>query len=109
MKDLIIYQKVYDFMRYFFPIVERFPKHEKFVLQTQIKNCVLEIAKKIIKANKSRNKKPILFEIDVLLEQLRLLIRFSHDRKYLSTKKYEHSSMMLNEIGKLLGGWMKKG
>ena len=38
---MILYQKVYDFMIYFFPIVERFPKHEKFTLQTQVKNSVL--------------------------------------------------------------------
>jgi len=96
-------------MCYFFPVVERFPKHEKFVLQSTIKNCVLDIARKIIKANKIQNKKPILYDIDVMLEELRLMIRFSHQRKYLSNKKYEHAIKLLNEIGRLLGGWIKKG
>jgi len=107
MKNLTIYQRVYDFMLYLFPIVDRFPRYEKFVLCTQIKNCVLEIARKIIRANKSRNKRPLLYDIDVSIEELRMLIRFSHDRKYLSHKSYEETSKRVNEIGRLLGGWIK--
>ena len=107
MNDLIIYQKTYDFILYFFPIIERFPKHEKFALQSQIKNCCLEIQKGVIRANKSRNKRPILFEIDINLEIAKMLIRYSHERKYLSTAKYENASKKLVEIGRLLGGWIK--
>lgn len=53
MEKLVIYQKVYDFMLYLFPIIDRFPKYEKFVLCTQLKNCVLEIAR-IIKSYQTR-------------------------------------------------------
>jgi len=107
LNDLIIFQKIYDFMVYFFPIVDRFPKYEKFVLCSQIKNCVLDIARGVIRANKSRHKKSFLFDLDVKLEELRFLVRFSHDRRFLSTKSYEHASKFLAEIGRLLGGWIK--
>ena len=107
MQELIIYQKTYDLMLYLFPIVDRFPKHEKFVLCTQIKNCVLDITRKIIRANKHLNKRPFLYDIDIAIEELRLLIRFSHERRYLSGKSYAETSKRLNEIGRLLGGWIK--
>jgi len=107
MENLVIYQRVYDLMIYLFPIIDRFPKYEKFVLCTQIKNCVLEIARKIIRANKSRNKRPLMYDIDVSIEEFRMLIRFSHNRKYLSHKSYEETSKRVNEIGRLLGGWLK--
>lgn len=107
MNDLVIFQKVYDFMLYFFPIVDRFPRYEKFVLCTQIKNCTLDIAREVVRANKSRSKKPILYGIDIRLEELRMLVRFSRDRRFLSLKSYEHSSKLLSEIGRLLGGWIK--
>ncbi|MEW6115681.1 MAG: diversity-generating retroelement protein Avd [Nitrospirota bacterium] len=107
MNDLVIYQKVYDFTLYLFPIVEKFPKHEKFVLCTHVKSCVLDIARLIIRANKSRTKKAILYDIDVRIEELKFLLRLAHDRKYLSNKSYEHSSKLLLEIGRLLGGWIK--
>ena len=94
-------------MEWFFPIVDNFPKYEKFVLCTQIKNLVLEIARIIIRANKSSSKKRFLYRIDVKLEELKLLIRFAHERKYLSHGKYENASKKVAEIGRLLGGWIK--
>ncbi len=107
MDNLIIYQKVYDFTLYLFPIVDRFPKYEKFVLCTQIKGCLLDISRLIIRANKTRVKRPLLGDIDVKIEEMKFLLRLSHDRKYLSKKSYEHSSKLLLEIGRLLGGWIK--
>lgn len=107
MDNLIIYQKIYDFTLYLFPIVDRFPKFEKFVICTMLKTCVLGMAKGVIRANKSRNKKPLLYDIDVQLEELKFLLRLSHDRKYLSHRSYEQSSKLTAEIGRLLGGWIK--
>ncbi|WP_028844734.1 diversity-generating retroelement protein Avd [Thermodesulfovibrio thiophilus] len=107
MNNLIIYQKVYDCALYLFPIVERFPKHEKFVLCTHIKSCLIGIARLIVKANKSKNKKSVLYDIDICIEELKFLVRFAHDRKYLSHKSYEYVSKLISEIGRLLGGWIK--
>lgn len=107
MQDLIIYQRMYDFILYLFPIVDRFPKHEKFALCVNIKNCCIEIARLIVRANKARNKRPLLFDVDVALEELRLLLRLSRDRRHLSNKSYEHSARQLTEVGRLLGGWLK--
>jgi len=107
MENLKIYQKVYDFAIYIFPIIDRFPKYEKFVLSSQIKNCVLEIIRAIIKANKSYNKNGVLYEIDIKLEELKFLLRFAYDRRYLAVKSYNHSFERLIEIGKILGGWIK--
>ena len=42
LKDLIIYQKLYDLIMYAFPIVNRFPKNQRFVLAQQIENALLD-------------------------------------------------------------------
>jgi four helix bundle protein len=107
MENLKIYQKVYDFSLYAFPIIDKFPKREKFALCTNIKNSILTLQRLIIKANKSRNKKPFLYDADVEIEQIRFLIRFSYDKKFLSHKAFVQISERLREIGKLLGGWIK--
>jgi four helix bundle protein len=107
MQDLVIFQKAYDLMLYISPIIDRFPKYEKFALCSQLKNCVLAITRQIIRANKSRNKRPIMYDIDVSIEELRVLVRFAHDRKFLSKKSYAESSRRISEIGRLLGGWIK--
>ena len=74
MEELKIYQKHYDLILYAFPIINRFPKAQRFVLGQQIQNCLLDIAKLIVQANKQRGKLPTLAEIDIELEKLRLLI-----------------------------------
>ena len=107
MNDLIIHQKMYDSILYSFPIIGRFPKAQKFVLGQQIENCMIDIARLIIHANKLKNRRAKLYEIDVELEKLRLLIRLAKDMGFMSIKKYGIHAEKVDETGKILGGWMK--
>lgn len=107
MRELIIYQKHYDMMLYSLPIIGRFPKDQRFILGQQIENQMIEIAKMIVHANKLRQKKGKLYEIDIELEKLRFLIRLSKDLKIMTVSKYGHHCERLDEIGRLLGGWLK--
>ncbi len=85
-----------------------FPKYEKFTLQTQLKNCVIDLARVIMKANKSTTgKKSQLYEADVLLGEMRMLIRLAHDLRYISPRQYGVISGKTSEIGALLGGLIK--
>ena len=106
--DLIIYQKTYDLILWIFPIVNKFPKKQRFVLGQQIENELLEIIKDIILANNERNKTEILKRISIRLDTLRTLIRLAKDLRFLSIKHYENAAIKMNEIGKLLSGWTKK-
>lgn len=62
-----------------YPIIKRMPKSERHVLSQHIRHSLLDIAKMIVEANKSRRKLPVLYRIDVELEKLRLLIRLAKD------------------------------
>lgn len=107
MDKLVLYQKVYDFLLYMYPVIAKYPKYEKFTLQTQTKNCVIELERHIIKANKSTAKKSLLYEADVLIEELKMLIRLAHDLRYINHHQYETISRKIAEIGALLGGMIK--
>mgnify|MGYP000063216510 CR=1 FL=1 len=110
MKDMILYQRVYDFMLYLFPLVDRFPKYEKFALQTQIKNSVYRLLKLTVDIQKSRQKARYLYEFDKELEFLRTLVAFSNDKKpsYMSAQSRKTTIEKLLEIGKIVGGMIKK-
>jgi len=108
LKDLQIYQKIYDLILYSFPILNRFPKSQRFVLAQQIENQMLELEKLVIQANAERDKRRSLFRLDVELEKLRVLVRLAHDLKFMDMRRYALISERLVEIGKLLGGWIKK-
>ena len=94
-------------MEWFFPVLDRFPKFEKFALTTQIKNACYDILKQIIRTNKSRSKAAGLYEIDTQLEMLRWMIRHSHRRKYLNHRSYETAARMVDELGRIVGGLIK--
>ena len=107
MERLVLYQKVYDFLLYIYPVIAKYPKYEKFTLQTQTKSCVIELEKCIIRANKSTAKKSLLYEADVLIEELKMLVRLAHDLRYISLHQYEVICRKIAEIGALLGGLIK--
>ncbi|MFA5379542.1 MAG: diversity-generating retroelement protein Avd [Dehalococcoidia bacterium] len=109
MRELIIYQKHYDLVLYAFPVINRFPKSQRFVLGQQIETSLLQFGLLIIQANQLRQKRGKLMEADTELEKLRYLVRLAKDLQFLTLSKYEIISQRLNEIGKLLGGWMKAG
>lgn len=58
-------------------------------------------------AKRFLGKIPILEEIDVKLQILKTLVRICFDVKALDQKKYLALQTALQEIGKMLGGWMK--
>lgn len=107
LEELTIFQKTYDLILWLFPAVNKFPKSQRFVLGQRIEDSILEFLRLMIRANASRNKLPILADASVELDQLRILIRLSKDLKFISINQYGFVSKMINEIGRMLGGWMK--
>lgn len=49
-----------------------------------------------------------LRKADMRLSALRVYIRLASDFGVLSERQYLHVSKMLDEIGRLLGGWMRQ-
>jgi len=87
MDDLKILQKMYDFYLDNYNVINKYPKSEKFTLQTETKSTMLKMIRLIIRASKAKVKKPILFEIDTELETLRILFRLAHNLKFLSNRR----------------------
>ena len=50
---------------------------------------------------------PALRQADVTLATLRVYLRLCRDLQLLKFNQYEHVARMVNEIGRLLGGWIK--
>jgi len=108
MGELTLYQKIYDLILYALPIINRFPRSQRFVLGQQLQNGMIEISAMIVQAQKIKNKLPTLYETDIKLEELRLLVRLAKDLKFMPINKYENHCKKIDEIGRLLGGWIKQ-
>ena len=105
--ELTIYQKHYDLILYAVPIINKYPRQHRFTIGQQTLNCLVDIARLIVQANRERDKRRSQFEVDTKLEELRLLIRLAKDLHLLNLQNYGQMSERISEIGRLLGGWIK--
>lgn len=107
-EELKIEQKILDMMEYaYLHALSQYPKSEKFALAADIKRCMDSLLELCIDAKKHHFKKTTLEKMDVQLEKVRKYVRLSFNLKYLPLKKYQVWSEKLDEIGKMLGGWLK--
>lgn len=99
--------KVENMMVYAEPILERFPKFARYNRVSDIIKCMDTIMELAIEADKKYYKKTTLQSIDVQIEILRRYVRISKRRKHISENTYGVWSKKVDELGKMLGGWMK--
>lgn len=103
---LIILQKSKDLMKYLYNSWVKYPRSEKPNLVADYKSMLFQFLIYIITAQKKYYKKTTLQDADVRLELLRLFNDISYDLHFVDEKRYRLISEMLNEIGRLLGGWI---
>ncbi|OGZ19488.1 MAG: hypothetical protein A3F95_00990 [Candidatus Nealsonbacteria bacterium RIFCSPLOWO2_12_FULL_39_31] len=86
-----------------------FPKDSKYTLGSKIDSLFLEVVEEIINAsNSDKAEKQIFLRIaSTKLDLLKFFLQISWEIKCLDNKKYILLSEKLNEIGRMLGGWIK--
>ncbi len=105
--ELRILNKIMDMIEYAEPVLNQYPKYERYGRVLDIKRCMDTMMERAIEANKKYYKKTTLQELDVAIEKLRNYIRLSYRLKFINYKKYQYWSGLTNEIGKMLGKWMQ--
>ena len=99
--------KLYDIILWLMPQIEKFPRDFKFTIGDKIISILLNSLELIIEAVYTKDKHNFLRRLNLQLEKLRYLIRLSKDLKALSIKKYAYISDEINELGKMIGGWIR--
>ena len=108
-KGLEIKTKIEDMIVYGNICLKEFPKHERYALASEIRTCMYRILGICVEANHKHYKKTTLTELDIELDKLRSYIRLSAnpDLKYLSVERYGKWAEKVNEVGRMLGGWIQ--
>ncbi|MBT3196080.1 MAG: diversity-generating retroelement protein Avd [Gammaproteobacteria bacterium] len=107
-QDLPVFVKWIDFLEWLLPVTERFPKRVRFSFSERINQLALDIVEDLVEARYSNNKREILRRANLRLEKLRVLLRISNKQKFLDYKRYEYAMQEINQVGKMLGGWLKQ-
>ena len=99
-----LHQKIYDFLFYIYPLLSKYPKYEKFSLQTATRNAILEMLQEVIKWQKTATKSH-LYAADTALQQSKELLRLANDLKYsaMNAQHYGQCCKRLAELGVMLG------
>lgn len=108
MEDLIIVQKVEQMIEYGYKAVSHFPKSERHVLSQELRQSMWHLLRLVIVLTKRYHKKNTLRDVDAELELLRREIRLAKNIQVLPFKKYETWARSLDEIGRIIGSWIKK-
>jgi len=106
---LTIIQKLVSVYKSWHEFLPHFSKDSRYTLGAKIDNTFLETIENIIKAGHSDKleKQIFLKRGSVKLDLLKFFLQLSWETKSLDDKKYIKLSEKLNEIGKMLGGWIK--
>ncbi len=107
-EDLSVFMKWSEFIGWLFPHTENFPKKARFTFALRIENLALDVIEDLIEARYTKEKLGTLKRVNLRLEKMRILLRLAHDFHYISTKSYEYAAKSLNEIGRMIGGWIKQ-
>lgn len=90
-------------------ILPDFPKDSKYTLGQKIDSCFLETTENIFKAGYADGVEKLVFlkRASTKLDLLKFFLQIAWELKSLDNKKYILLSEKLNEVGKMLGGWIK--
>jgi hypothetical protein len=106
-KGGIVLEKTYQFLLWLIPAVEKFPKSQKFLLGDRMQTLALDVHESLIEATYSKSPVVHLLACNLRLEKLRFLFRLAMDLHYLDLGRYEFSARAIDDIGRLVGGWLK--
>jgi hypothetical protein len=100
-------EAMYRFMLWLVPTVEKFPRSQKFLLGDRIQSTALDGLERLIEATYTKGRQAALAQANRGLEKLRFLFRLATEMRYLDPRRYEHAARALDEVGRLVGGWIK--
>jgi len=85
------------------------PKHDRFTIYVRSEELLLNIIELLIEAGYAQktDRAVILEKVSVKLNILRNFIRLMKEVKTFDAKKYVHFQELVDEIGRMLGGWIK--
>jgi hypothetical protein len=107
-EHLPIYRKAMETAVYFENIVRNFSRYNKYNLGAEMRTKSKDIIKLIIKANSSRNKLALLYELRENIEELKILIRISKESKaFHCFNSFKHAIECAVSISKQNEGWIK--
>lgn len=107
--DIPIFKETYDLYRTFYGLRLSVPKQDRYTLWQKCDNLLLDVLEGVMIAGQTSKlaKLPTLETASARLNLLRVFIRLLSDVKAVDNKQYISLQTEVDEIGRMLGGWIK--
>jgi hypothetical protein len=106
-QELIVITKTYDLVLWSCNHTSRFPRNHRFVLGERIERNLYGLLEALIQARYTKNRQKLLEQANLTLEILRFQMRLAKDLQCLKVHNYAFASKAIDEIGRLVGGWLR--
>ncbi len=105
--DIPIFKKIYELRKYFYVCLKKFPRYDRYALGARCEEEISGLMEAIMAASQlpKSEKLPYLRLGSRKLNLLRADLLFSKDIRAIDGKVYATLAHLLDEIGKMLGGW----
>lgn len=104
---LVLLTKLEELESYTHTVLHQFPKLERHLLCADLRASTTQLLRLTVVAWKRRQKSAALFDLDVEIEVVRQLVRKAHRLNYINTNRLDIWMRHINEIGKIVGAWIK--
>jgi len=106
---LSLIQKAYNLYLHLYPILKNLPKRNRYTLGEKIECTLLDIVESVSLASIQIKtlREPIVHKASCKIEVLKLLVRLSYDLNLINDHQYISLEDQVNEIGRMVGGWIK--
>lgn len=109
--ELKLIPKYEKYMEHIYLAILKLPRTEKFNIGLDIKSVMHRCLENIVYLNicGKNNDKKLLYTslIDSEFKIQRIYLRIMYKQKYINDKKYMYCISLLDELGKMLGGYIK--
>ena len=104
-----ILQKSTDLYKELYEHLKTFPKKDQYLLGKRCEETMLDFIENILFAASAlrETKLKALQEASTKFDLLKVLLRLARELKMIDNKKYLSLETKIQEIGRMLGGWMK--
>ena len=102
-----VFSKTYDLLRWLVPVTLNFPRAQRFVAAAALQDGAQALLRQLLHAQRSTQPLGPLTAADATLAQLKINWRLAHDWQLVSPGQFEHGMRLMEEVGRLLGGWQR--
>ncbi len=101
--------KTYELYKSLQGYQKNIPKSERYTIWQKIQTCNLDTLELLIRVGYLTpiEKLSTLIKVSANVDLLRILLRLTYETKVIPSKNYLEYQTILDEIGRMLGGWIK--